>query len=676
MTKYILFILFVNILQTNAVWSQAYVVGGDSDYAPFSFVDKMGIARGLDIDLLNALAVESNIEFTYMLSRWDSAINYIQSGKIDIITGIIFSEERELFVDYTFPIHTEYYSIFIRKNLKINNITSLYDYSLAVLDKDVSIEKYLIPMGLYNNFLLVKSFPEALAKIESGNVDYVVAPYSLGMNEIEKNDYKNIKIEGPPILPSIYCMAVKKGNTKLLSVLNSGISALRNSGKLSEIKNEWKVYELEDFQNNRIAHNIKFILIIAYVILILVFIWVWLLRVQIRKKTKILNLKNQELQKSEEKFRLITENSSDIIWHLDKNFLTTYISPADERMRGFKQEEVIGTYLWSILKPEGIQMLKESNELRMAMDRKGEKSAPVIYELEEVCKDGSWVWVEATATAYYDTEGNITGYHGVTRDISERKKAEQALRESEKQLKELNATKDKLFSIIAHDLRSPFNSIIGFSTILADQVKNKEMEHIEEYSNIISTASQNAMDLLSNLMEWALSQTGKIIFTPKMLDVNTLINENVDFYTDIAKQKSISISNTTNVPSFVVADRDMINAVLRNLISNAIKFTPFDGSVEVSSGVKNNHVVVAVSDTGIGLSKTSSEKLFSLETQESKLGTQNEKGTGLGLMLCKEFIDKHQGTLKVVSEFGKGSVFSFNLPCNPDELSCNLSNGI
>lgn len=416
-------------------------------------------------------------------------------------------------------------------------------------------------------------------------------------------------------------------------------------------------------QSYRMSNSVKYILILAYVLLMLVFVLVWLLRKQIRKKTKSLNLKNKELQKSEEKFRIITENSSDIIWHLDKDFCTTYISHADEQMRGFKQEEVIGTYLWSILKPEGIQMLKEANEKRLIMDSEGEKSASVIYEFEEICKDGSWVWVEATAIAYYDSAGNITGYYGVTRDISARKKVEQALKVSEIKLKELNANKDKLFSIIAHDLRSPFNSIIGFSNILSEQVKNKDMEGIEKYADIISTASQNAMDLLSNLMEWASSQSGKILFLPKTLDVNTLINENVNFYRDIAKQKSITISNTTITPLFVKADRAMINTVLRNLISNAIKFTPFNGTVEVSSEMKDNKVKVAIRDTGVGLSETAIKKIFSLDSHDSKLGTQNEKGTGLGLMLCKEFIDKHQEKIWIESELGKGAVISFTLPC-------------
>jgi PAS domain S-box-containing protein len=236
---------------------------------------------------------------------------------------------------------------------------------------------------------------------------------------------------------------------------------------------------------------------------------------QIKKKTESINLKNQELQKSEEKFRIITENSSDIIWHLDSNFLLTYISPADERIRGFKKEEVIGKSLFSILKPEGIEMLKEANKKRMINLSKGIRSAPVIYELEELCKDGSWVWVEATATAFYDRDGKISGYHGVSRDISERKKAELLLKERESQLRELNSTKDKLFSIIAHDLRSPFNAILGLSELLIENTKDFEVAESEKYLEIINSSAKNTLILLDNLLTWAKSQTGKIFITGK-----------------------------------------------------------------------------------------------------------------------------------------------------------------
>jgi len=244
------------------------------------------------------------------------------------------------------------------------------------------------------------------------------------------------------------------------------------------------------------------------------------------------------------------------------------------------------------------------------------------------------------------------------------KKLNSKLRKSKTGLKQSNATKDKLFSIIGHDLRSPFNSIIGLSNILAHHVKNNDIEDIEKCSSMISDLSQKAMDLLSNLMEWALSQTGKLILTPERFDINSLITENSQFYTDIAKQKSITITNATIGSFFVNADKAMINTVIRNLISNAIKFTQSGGIIHISSEVKNNKVEISIRDTGVGLSKTSIEKLFSFDILDSKLGTQNEKGTGLGLILCKEFIEKHQGEIGVSSELDKGSEFYFTLPYN------------
>jgi two-component system, sensor histidine kinase and response regulator len=659
---YLILILFVTQFQPSNAFAQEYVVGGDFDYAPFSFIDKTGKPSGLEVEVLETIAQLSGIKLNVQLSRWDNALTYIQSGKTDIIVGIIFSEEREKFLDFTIPIHTEYYSIFIRKDLPFKDLSSLYDYKLVALDKDISIDKYLIPMGLFENYILAKSLPEALSVIESGLADYVLAPNLLGSNEINKNKYQNIEIKGPSIMPSIYCMAVKKGNTQLLNILNNGIIELRRNGKLAEIQKKWKVYEKDDFKYKRIAKNIGIVFIIAIVLLILVFIWVWLLRVQIKKKTESINLKNQELQKSEEKFRIITENSSDVIWHLDSNFILTYISPADERVRGFKKEEVIGKSLFSILKPEGIEMLKEANKQRMINLSKGIKSAPAIYELEELCKDGSWVWVEATAAAFYDKDGKISAYHGVSRDISERKKAELLLKERENQLRELNATKDKLFSIIAHDLRSPFNAMLGFSDLLIKNVKNFEIDKTEKYLQIINTSAKNTLSLLDNLLAWANSQTGKNIFKPEKTNLSAIINEILKVSKSIAKIKSISLNYIQTDDFEVYADVNMLKTILRNLISNAIKYTNSNGVIAISAIQKQNNIEISVSDNGVGMSEEIRNKLFEIDANITTPGTADEKGSGLGLILCKEFIEKHGGEIWVQSELGKGSAFTFSLP--------------
>jgi signal transduction histidine kinase len=246
--------------------------------------------------------------------------------------------------------------------------------------------------------------------------------------------------------------------------------------------------------------------------------------------------------------------------------------------------------------------------------------------------------------------------------MTSRKKAEEALRENEIRLNELNASKDKFFSIISHDLKSPFNSILGFSELLVEKIQNKDLEAIEEYALIIQKASTRAMDLLLNLLVWSRSQTGKMEFKPENIEIGSLINAATDLLTDTAKQKSITISNEGQQNVIVFADKAMISTILRNLISNAIKFTFPGGKVVISAEQKKNEIEITVIDNGIGIKKEVIRKLFHIDESYSTTGTQNEMGTGLGLLLCKEFIEKHGGKIGVESEEGKGSTFCFTIP--------------
>ncbi|WP_373278107.1 sensor histidine kinase [Prolixibacter bellariivorans] len=248
------------------------------------------------------------------------------------------------------------------------------------------------------------------------------------------------------------------------------------------------------------------------------------------------------------------------------------------------------------------------------------------------------------------------------RDITERKNAEDALIESKARLSELNATKDRFFSIIAHDLKSPFNSIFGFSELLVEQMNRKDYQGVEKFAAIINRSSKQAMDLLTNLLEWARAQTGKIEFNPEYIELVTLINEVAELFNDSAQQKAITIIKDLphNLPVF--ADKYMIGTVLRNLISNGIKFTHPGGKIRVSAKQNENQVTVSVSDNGVGIEKETIDKLFRIEYSYSTTGTASESGTGLGLLLCKEFIEMHGGKIWVESEPEKGSVFLLTLP--------------
>ena len=246
-------------------------------------------------------------------------------------------------------------------------------------------------------------------------------------------------------------------------------------------------------------------------------------------------------------------------------------------------------------------------------------------------------------------------------NITDHKQAEAEIGLKNENLQKLIATKDKFFSIIAHDLRSPFQAINWFSELLVRHVIKNEYNRTDEFARIILQSSKRAMDLLTNLMDWSRSQTGRMDYKPEYFEIGHLINEITPLLDDIARQKSIYIQKDLPSDVIIFADQAMISTVCRNLISNAIKFTPSGGKISLRVTPGQNSVQVSVKDSGIGIPENRINHLFSIDQSHSTLGTNNEPGTGLGLILCKEFIDKHSGNIWVESQVGKGSTFYFTL---------------
>ena len=247
-------------------------------------------------------------------------------------------------------------------------------------------------------------------------------------------------------------------------------------------------------------------------------------------------------------------------------------------------------------------------------------------------------------------------------DLTEYKNIETSLKETAEELKSLNATKDKFFSIIAHDLRSPFQSLLGFSEMLSTQIETLSLEEIVKYSKDLNSNLINVYGLLDNLLQWALMQRDAVEFKPINLNLYELVNKMIIISNPIAKKKNISISNNVDSGRVVYADSDMIHSIVQNLITNAIKFTPIDGKIYVTSVEKNGCIEISVRDTGVGIKSNNYSELFNFDSIFSTNGTLGEKGTGLGLPLCKEFVEKHGGNIWVESDLGKGSKFTFTLP--------------
>ncbi len=245
---------------------------------------------------------------------------------------------------------------------------------------------------------------------------------------------------------------------------------------------------------------------------------------------------------------------------------------------------------------------------------------------------------------------------------SEISKLNAQLSDKNSQLNELNATKDKFFSIIAHDLRNPFNSLIGFSDLLKRNVSNYSTEQITDFANEMAESAKYAYQLVENLLDWSRVQRGIITPKPEWIDARDIADEIKQLSFRQASSKNISITTETSPDTTVYADREMTRLVLRNLVSNAIKFTPEQGTVRVTIQKNSHNASFSVTDNGIGIDPKHLENLFHIDNKISKAGTNGEQGTGLGLILCKEFIELQGGNIRAVSSQGVGSEFHFTLP--------------
>ena len=231
-------------------------------------------------------------------------------------------------------------------------------------------------------------------------------------------------------------------------------------------------------------------------------------------------------------------------------------------------------------------------------------------------------------------------------------------------LQELNHTKDKFFSIISHDLKGPLNSLTSFSRLLIDHTDSLSREEIQALAKDLDRSVRNLLTLLENLLEWSRSQTGNIDFTADVFDLEELLQSNQNLLASQAAAKNIELKIATSGELMVRLHKQSINTVIRNLISNAIKFTPDGGIIRLGTKKENSRIHVLVADNGVGMSNEVMEKLFRLDSKHSTRGTANEKGTGLGLILCREFVEKNGGEIRVQSTPGKGSIFSFSFPEN------------
>ncbi len=284
-------------------------------------------------------------------------------------------------------------------------------------------------------------------------------------------------------------------------------------------------------------------------------------------------------------------------------------------------------------------------------------------EEKETWRDGTVTWVSSTKIPLQNEKGETIGTFGISRDITNKKEIEEKLKTYTEELKQLNANKDRFFSILAHDLRSPFTALLGYSDIISTDYKSLSEDELVEFAGNINMVAKNVYGLLENLLDWSRIQTGRIEFKPEAINFPGIGKNVIKLFDDSAKNKTITLSLECEEEDTLFADENMLNTVLRNLVSNAIKFTRPGGEIKIKLQHFNEHFAqVSVIDNGVGISDKDKIKLFDLSISFTTTGTSKEVGTGLGLILCKELVEKNGGKIWVESKQGEGSSFNFTIP--------------
>ena len=362
------------------------------------------------------------------------------------------------------------------------------------------------------------------------------------------------------------------------------------------------------------------------------------------------------LSVSENRYRHLFESSRDGILILDAGTGKILdVNPFLIELLGYSQAQFIDKEIWEIGFFNDIASNREKfSELQ-------QKQYARYEDLPLETADGRKISVAFVSNVYFVNNAKVIQCN--IRDISAHKRVEEELCFKNEELQKSNIAKDKFFSIIAHDLRSPFNGFLGLTQIMAEELTGKTRDEIQNMAVILRKSAFNLYSLLENLLEWSSLQRNLTTFVPETLLLLPKISESIALMKDQANMKDISISSTIPQDMKVVVDGNMFGSILRNLVSNAVKFTPKGGSIVISAkSASDNLVEVSVADSGIGMNKQMIDHLFRLDVNTKREGTAGERSTGLGLIICKDFIEKHGGSMRVESEEGKGSAFYFTIP--------------
>ncbi|MDA3952495.1 MAG: transporter substrate-binding domain-containing protein [Bacteroidales bacterium] len=669
-TKYLILIYFISInfsIYANFDDNDTLYFKANYDYPPYQFFDENLNPTGFSIDILNAISKTMGLNINIELDNWTQVRQDLDNKKIDAVLGMSSSLERSKTINFSAPYIYITHSLFVRNGSDIETINNIKNKQVLVIKDDI-MHDHLISNNITEYIIPVKNYKTALRLLSAGEYDCALINKLHGQFAIKEFNLSNLKPVGKTIQTREVCIAVIKGREDLLAQINDGLQIIESTGEYDQILKKWfGLYEKSDI-TARVLRIIMWILVPFFLILFSALIWLWTLRKQVSVKTSELQNELNERKKAEK--LLIQEKSllnsminaiPDLIFYKNKDNIYIGCNDAFCKFNNKLAADIIGKDDFKVF-PE------------IEAKKYFETDSKIIYgnkiirtESWETNKNGERFLLDTLKVPFSDDEGNPLGIVGICHDITSRFKNEIDLKKAKEQAEESDKLKSSFLANMSHEIRTPMNAIIGFSDLLVDA--DTEGDEREELVTHINNNCNTLLHLIDDIIDLAKIETNELTVFIKDTDINSILNELLDSFNK-TKNKigkgliDIKMDTSSFKDNFYLqTDSNRLIQIISNLINNALKYTE-KGFIKIGYKILYDLKVVefSIQDTGIGIAKDKQQEIFQhfkkIESDNSKL----YRGTGLGLTITQNLIEKLGGEIRVESEINKGSTFNFTLP--------------